>query len=77
MAFRNHSQPSGNPVPQWEPLIGQSKNKAKGYSYEVTDEVRLLRFLILGSEGGTYYTSESELKRENVQCIDRYICIDK
>lgn len=71
MSFLNQTQPSGNPVSQMEALVGQAKNKAGGFSYQVDDFTRLLRFLILGAEGGTYYSSEKELKRENVQSIDR------
>ncbi|VDH92241.1 60 kDa SS-A/Ro ribonucleoprotein [Mytilus galloprovincialis] len=77
MSFLNQTQPSGNPVPQMEALVGQAKNKAGGFSYEVDDFTRLLRFLILGAEGGTYYSSEKELKRENVQSIDRLIMTDQ
>ena len=50
----------------------QITNNTGGYVYKVTDKTRVLRFLCLGSEGGSYYVSEKELKRENVQCIDRY-----
>ena len=44
-----------------------------GYVYKVDDLSRLTRFLCLGAEGGTYYVTEQELKRENVQCITRLI----
>uniref|UniRef100_K1PZM2 60 kDa SS-A/Ro ribonucleoprotein n=1 Tax=Magallana gigas TaxID=29159 RepID=K1PZM2_MAGGI len=38
------------------------------------DEIRLSRFLCLGTENGTYHTDEIELTcRENVGCIDRLI----
>ncbi|XP_052064151.1 RNA-binding protein RO60-like [Mytilus californianus] len=77
MSFLNQTQPSGDPVSQMEALVGQTKNKAGGFSYQVDDFTRLLRFLILGTEGGTYYSSEKELKRENVQSIDRLIMTDQ
>ena len=48
-------------------------NNAGGYVYEVSDDVRLLRFLILGTEGGTYYSQSKDIHRENITCIDRYI----
>lgn len=36
------------------------------------DEIRLSRFLCLGTESGAYHTDEIELTcRENVGCIDR------
>ena len=46
-------------------------NSAGGYSYAVNDETRFLRYLCLGTEGGSYYVTGPELKRENIQCIDR------
>ena len=66
-------QPKGDPVSQDEKLsYDQVKNSAGGYSYKVNDKTRVLRFLCLGTEGGSYYAKEKELKRENVQCMDRY-----
>ncbi|KAK2193704.1 hypothetical protein NP493_8g08002 [Ridgeia piscesae] len=44
-----------------------------GYAFNVDDLSRLTRFLCLGSEGGTYYVSEQQLLRQNVQCITRLI----
>ena len=59
------------PTPQSEPLPGQTKNSAGGYSYPVDDETRIRRFLILGSEGGTYYAAESILTWENAESVVR------
>lgn len=60
-------------VPQTLPHPGQVPNSAGGFSFQVTDEQRLRRFLILGCEGGTYYSSEKKLGLENAQCIVRLI----
>ena len=61
-----------DPVPQSEPLDErQVQNDAGGYSYPVDDMTRLDRFLILGSEDGSYYTSERELTLENTQAVKR------
>jgi len=49
----------------------QAKNNAGGYSFEVDDWQRLERFLILGSEGGTYYVGERKLTRDNAACVVR------
>jgi 60 kDa SS-A/Ro ribonucleoprotein len=62
-------------VPQTEPLDErQVRNNAGGYSYEADPWTRLRRFLIMGSDGGTYYVGERELTRENLdalrQCAD-------
>lgn len=55
------------PVPQTEqesPL--QVANSAGGFSFGVGPWKRLERFLILGSEGGTYYIGEKDLTKENL-----------
>ena len=57
-------------VPQWAPLAGQVKNSNAGYAWPVDDWTRLRRFLILGSEGGSYYASEWSLTRENAQAVE-------
>jgi 60 kDa SS-A/Ro ribonucleoprotein len=61
-------------VPQSEPLNErQVPNSSGGYSFPVTDWVRLDRFLILGSEGGSYYATEQKLTKQNadgaLRCI--------
>jgi 60 kDa SS-A/Ro ribonucleoprotein len=53
------------PPTQREPLDGQVANSAGGYSYPVDDWVRLDRFLVLGSQGGSYYATQQALTREN------------
>ena len=61
------------PTPQSEPVDGQVQNSAGGYSFPVDDEVRMHRFLILGSEGGSYYASERELTLENIKGVRRRV----
>jgi 60 kDa SS-A/Ro ribonucleoprotein len=63
-------------VPQWEPLPGQVKNSDRGYSWAVDDWMRLRRFLILGSEGGSYYAKEWKLTRENADAVQRAVRAD-
>lgn len=48
-------------------------NNAGGDCFAVDDTTRLLRFLILGSEGGTYYVTECKLTLENASAIHRLI----
>ena len=50
------------------PIAGelQVRNGARGYVYPLAPLDRVDRFLILGSEGGTYYASERVLTIENV-----------
>lgn len=61
------------PVPQSEPLVGREsdmvKNSAGGFVFNVSDFTRLDRFLILGSEGGTYYVGERELTADNANAV--------
>jgi len=58
---------------QREPIPGTSQvaNSAGGYAYPVDGWIRLDRFLILGSEGGSYYAGERELTRENAEAVLR------
>lgn len=66
----------GNPL-QTEP-DGPARvlNEAGGYVFAVSDRTRLERFLILGSEGGTYYASERMLTKENLEGVKREIARD-
>ena len=63
-------------VPQSEALAGQVPNSAGGFSFQVDDWTRLERFLILGSEGNTYYTTAAVLTRENARSAERCIASD-
>lgn len=54
----------------------QKKNNAGGYSFVISPWDQLDRFLILGSEGGTYYTSEKQLTIENCKSIQKLIAED-
>lgn len=69
---------SAKKTPQSQPIPGsdQIPNRAGGYGFQVDDWVRLDRFLILGSEGGSYYASERELTRDNAQAVLRCIKSD-
>lgn len=63
-------------VPQTEAMPGQVANSAGGFSFAVDDWKRLGRFLILGSEGGSYYASERKLTVENAACVERCVKLD-
>lgn len=64
-------------TPQSQPIPGstQKRNNAGGFAWGVDDWTRLERFLILGSEGGTYYVGEQRLTRQNAEAVLR--CIKK
>jgi 60 kDa SS-A/Ro ribonucleoprotein len=58
------------PVPQSEPLRpDQVEDSAGGYVWAVDRWARLRRFLILGSEGGSYYAGERKLTLENIDAL--------
>src|SRR5215218_313122 len=65
-------------TPQCEPIPGSAQvpNSAGGYAFAVDDWARLERFLILGSEGGSYYASERALTLENAQAVVRCLEAD-
>ena len=64
--------------PQSAPILdsGQVANSAGGFAWAVDDWTRLRRFLVLGSEGGSYYASEWALTRENAQVVERCLAAD-
>lgn len=69
----NYLKTAASPT-QTEPLDSrQVENSAGGYVYEVDVWARLQRFLILGSEGGSYYASERDLTRENIASLEEAI----
>ena len=53
-----------------------ARNSAGGAAYAVDDWARLRRFLILGSEGGSFYASELTLTRENATAVWRCVEAD-
>lgn len=58
-------------TPQNQPLPGakQVPNSAGGYAWGVGPWEQLRRFLILGSEGGSYYASEQKLTLDNAHNV--------
>ena len=65
-------------TPQSAPIPGTSqvRNDNAGFVWAVDDWARLDRFLILGSEGGSYYATERKLTRENAEAVIRCIAAD-
>ena len=62
-------------TPQSEAIPGadQVANSAGGFAFEVDRWDRLDRFLVLGSEGGTYYIGERALTVENARAVTELI----
>ena len=62
---------------QKQPLDEQQvKNSAEGYVYPVSIWTNLDRFLILGTEGGSYYATEQDLTKANVDSVLKCIAED-
>jgi len=60
---------------QRDPMPGradQVRNNAGGFVFEVSDETRFLRFLILGTEGGTYYATERAQTKLETGFVTKY-----
>jgi len=72
MIFNRRQTPQSLPIPG----AGQVPNSAGGYAWAVDDWTRLDRFLILGSEGGSYYAVEQALSRANAEAVARCIAAD-
>ncbi len=64
--------------PQSAPIPGSTQvpNSAGGYTWSVDEWTRLRRFLVLGSEGGTFYASEQTLTLANADAVARCLAED-
>lgn len=78
-AYLNYAQ-SVTSTPQTQPIPGREaemvENNAGGFGFVLDDWERLNRFLILGSDGGTYYVSEKNLTAQNAAVVIRCIKAD-
>lgn len=63
--FNAKKTPQGAPIPG----AGQVPNRAGGFVWELDRWDRLDRFLVLGTEGGTYYASERTLTIEDAKNV--------
>ena len=65
-------------TPQAEPIPGSTQvpNSDSGYVWPVDRWARLDRFLILGSEGGTFYVGERALTRESATAVQACLAED-
>ena len=61
--FNRKATPQNAPVPGSK----QVPNSAGGYAWSLDPWQHLMRFLVLGSEGGTYYVAEQTLTRDNAK----------
>ncbi|TGD99099.1 TROVE domain-containing protein [Methylobacterium nonmethylotrophicum] len=63
-------------TPQSEPIPRTVPNAAGGHAFPVDDWTRLARFLVLGSEGGSFYAGERALTRDNAAAVLRCLAAD-
>jgi len=65
-------------TPQSQPIPGSTQvpNSAGGYAWELDLWRRLDRFLVLGTEGGTYYVDERKLTLANADVVARCLAAD-
>lgn len=70
--FSTKKTPQSDPIP----ATAQVPNSGGGYTWAVDDWTRLQRFLILGSEGGSYYATQRALSLENASAVVRCLQAD-
>ena len=74
VAIPTHPIPIPTPTQPTTMSAAVAMNAAGGAgTFAVDDMTRARRFLILGAEGGTYYTSEQALAVENAAAIGRLL----
>lgn len=65
--------PTQKKTPQSKAIPGREKdmtrNNAGGFAFKADSWIRLERFLILGSAGGTFYVGEQDLSKQNVDNV--------
>lgn len=67
------NQPTSVSTPQSLPIPGREsemqRNNAGGFAFTADSFARMERFLIMGSEGGSYYVGEQDLTKSNVDNV--------
>lgn len=74
MNYAKHYGTRTTPQSQAIPGSGQVANSAGGFSWQIDDWMLLDRFLVLGTEGGSYYASEKKMTYQAGEATRR--CID-
>jgi 60 kDa SS-A/Ro ribonucleoprotein len=76
MYLRHQSAPTVA-VPQSQPLNArQIRNDAGGFVFEVSDWDALMRFLVIGTEGGTFYVGQEQLTKRATELVKRCLAAD-
>lgn len=74
--YAKHVSPKSTPQSEKIPSSTQVPNSAGGHAWEVDDWVKLDRFLILGTEGGSYYASERSMTVKGAENVERLMKLD-
>jgi 60 kDa SS-A/Ro ribonucleoprotein len=69
MDYSKHVNVRKTPQSERTPGRDEVQNNAGGFVHQVDDWDRLDRFLILGTEGGTFYVKERPLTKENAEHV--------
>ncbi len=61
-----------NAVPQWFRLDpDQVQGKAGGFVWQISDKEQVIRYFIIGSEGGNYYQTPQQVSSQCASCVLR------
>ena len=61
-----------NAVPQWFRLDpDQIPNNAGGFVWQISDKEQVIRYLVIGSEGGNYYQTPQQVSSQCASCVLR------
>jgi len=61
-----------NAVPQWFRLDpDQIPNNAGGFVWQISDREQVIRYLVIGSEGGNYYQTPQQVSSQCASCVLR------
>lgn len=63
----------GNVPQTTKALPNQVRNNAGGYAFKVEDFDRLVKFITIGTEGGTYYVDEQKLTKAEAEATIRVL----
>lgn len=78
--YRGYRTRSSGATPQNQAIPGREEdmtaNSAGGFSFKADLWTQLDRFLILGTEGGTFYIKEAELTKQNAKAVEKCIVLD-
>lgn len=80
MSYLHSALQNPRDTPQTRAIPGREAdmvaNSAGGFVFGVDDFARLRRFLVLGTEGGSYYASQNKLTQENAEVVLRCLKAD-